>query len=95
MTLDITVEELENGFKFKDPALEMKVVAAGDNYQMLWTTEGGTSVHPLPTVKDKQQAYNFFRSQISCYWGGYVSPFFEMNNKERIEELFKPLAKYQ
>lgn len=92
--LDLLVEELDDGFRFKDPVIDMKVVAEGDHYQMLWTAAGTTCVHPFPTIKNKQDAYDVFRAQISCYWTSYVDTFFEMNNKERIEELFKPLAKY-
>jgi len=93
--LDLIVEELDNGFRFKDPVVEIKIVKDIDTYQVLWTADGKTSVHPLSKITNQQEAYRAFRQEIRGYWQNNLGFLFEINNKERIEEIFKPLAKYQ
>ena len=95
MTLEITVEETENGFRFKDPLIEIQVVEDGSSYKMLWTNEDGTTTRPWPDATTPKEAYRKFRNQISDYWSHNLGLFFEMHNKERIDKLFEPLAKYE
>ncbi len=96
MALEIKIEETENGFLFKDPLVKIEVATEGDHYKLLWTNEGEeTKISPLSEVRTSQEAYREFRNSISDYWLSTLGLFFVMNNKERIDELFKPLAKYK
>lgn len=96
MSLEIKVEETERGFMFKDPAVTIEVVKAGDHYQIVWTNEGAEPItSPLEHITGPKEAYREFRESISDYWQHSLGWLFEVQNKTKIDELFRPLAKYQ
>jgi hypothetical protein len=95
MALEVKIEETERGFLFKDPTTQIEVVKQGSDYNLIWTDERNeTSIRPLE-VSSLKKAYNAFVIEIYDYWSGGLGMFFQMNNREKIKELFAPLdAKY-